>query len=459
VDRLAHVDFRLAATGDSRVKRVAVIGAGWSGLACALELVDQGVHATLLDAAPQVGGRARRVDVALGDRVFPLDNGQHILLGGCVETLRLMQRAGIDFQSAVSRQPFELRYADGFRLAAWRFPAPLHLAFGLLFARGLSWRDRVAMVRWVQRQQLAKWLIDGDRPAARLFADQPAALVDRIWEPLCLAALNVRLVEASAQIFLNVLRDSVGANAAASDLLLVRTDLSALFPEAAVSMIQRLGGSVRLRTDVDVLERASHAGWRVVARDFSLEVDAVVLALPPPRAKALLDSAGDGALAPALAQLGALSMAPIATVYLRYAAPLVLPAPFLALREDPARQDFGQWIFDRWAFDTRCACVASVVVSGDGPHMQLTQEELARSVERQLSEQLGLPASAARETITEKRATIVPRPGLARPPTRLPCSGLYLAGDAAESPYPSTIEGSVRSGIAAAGALLHDIKI
>jgi len=459
VDRLAHVDFRLAATVDRRVKRVAVIGAGWSGLACALELVDQGVHVTLFDAAPQVGGRARRVDIALGDRVFPLDNGQHILLGACVETLRLMQRAGIDIQAVVSRQPFELRYADGFRLAAWRFPAPLHLALGLLFARGLSGRDRVAMARWVQRQQRAKWLLEGDRYAARLFDDQPAALVDRIWEPLCLAALNVRLIEASAQIFLNVLRDSVGANASASDLLMVGTDLSALFPEAAVSMIQRFGGSVRLRTDVDVLERVAQAGWRVVARDFSLEVDAVVLALPPPRAKALLDSARYAALAHVLVQLDALSTAPIATVYLRYASPLFLPAPFLALREDPARQRFGQWIFDRGAFDPRCAGVVSVVVSGDGPHMQLTQEELARSVERQLSGQLGLPASAVREVITEKRATIVPRPGLARPPSRLPCRGLYLAGDAADSPYPSTIEGSVRSGVAAARALLHDIKI
>jgi hydroxysqualene dehydroxylase len=64
-----------------------------------------------------------------------------------------------------------------------------------------------------------------------------------------------------------------------------------------------------------------------------------------------------------------------------------------------------------------------------------------------------LPDPLASRVVEDKRATIVPAPGLQRPPTRLPCDGLFLAGDAADSPYPSTIEGSVRSGLAAARAI------
>jgi monoamine oxidase len=59
--------------------------------------------------------------------------------------------------------------------------------------------------------------------------------------------------------------------------------------------------------------------------------------------------------------------------------------------------------------------------------------------------------------IADKRATIVPAPGLRRPPVALPLPSLYLASDAAASDYPSTLEGSVRSGIAAARALVAEI--
>ena len=67
-----------------------------------------------------------------------------------------------------------------------------------------------------------------------------------------------------------------------------------------------------------------------------------------------------------------------------------------------------------------------------------------------------MPAPLAGVAIVEKRATIVPSPGLRRPPAKLPLPGLYLAGDAAHSGYPSTLEGSVRAGFVAAQALIDD---
>ena len=105
-------------------RRVAVIGAGWSGLACALELTAGGLPVTLFDAAPQPGGRARAVDVTLADRRFTLDNGQHLLIGAYGETLRLLRAAGVEPDDVLLRMPFELRYPDGFLLRARRLPAP-----------------------------------------------------------------------------------------------------------------------------------------------------------------------------------------------------------------------------------------------------------------------------------------------------------------------------------------------
>jgi hydroxysqualene dehydroxylase len=62
---------------ESAARRVAVIGAGWAGLAAAVEATQRGNVVTLFEMAPQVGGRAR--EVMWGGTA--LDNGQHILIG------------------------------------------------------------------------------------------------------------------------------------------------------------------------------------------------------------------------------------------------------------------------------------------------------------------------------------------------------------------------------------------
>jgi squalene-associated FAD-dependent desaturase len=424
-------------------RRVAVVGAGWSGLAAAIALTRAGHPVALFDAAPQAGGRARGVQITLGDRDYPLDNGQHLLIGAYCETLALMRVVGIAPERAFIRQPFALRYPDGFALAAAALPAPLHLAAALLRARGLDWRSRWAMARQVQKWKAAGWRAPDGHSAAQLMHGLPTVLVERVWEPLCVAALNVRLHACDATMFLTVLRDSLGA------------DLSSLFPDAALHWLQAHGADLRLRCAVDAIQ-PTDGRWRLDTRHGPQTADALILALPPARAAALLGSlpAPQAATAlPTIDLLGAVDSAPIATVYLRYAETVRLPHPVLALRESPSQRHHGQWVFDRGALDPRCAGILSVVISAAGEHQLLGHAELVGAVARQLTDALGLPEPQSARLIEDKRATIGPAPGLRRPPVVLPLPGLYLAGDAADSPYPSTIEGSVRSGLQAARAV------
>jgi len=193
-----------------RERRASVVGGGWSGLACALRLADAGVRVALHEAAPQLGGRARRVELALGERRYALDNGQHLLVGAYSRTLALLERIG-SCASAVLRLPFQVHYADGYALRAARLPAPLHLLAATLGARGMHIAERMALMHWALRWRVRAWRVTPDRPASELFIGTPARLVQSLWEPLCLAALNVRLADGSAQIFLNVLRDTIGA--------------------------------------------------------------------------------------------------------------------------------------------------------------------------------------------------------------------------------------------------------
>ena len=436
-------------------RRVAIIGAGWSGLACALELA-AGSHAvTLFDAAPQPGGRARAVAVRLGDREFLLDNGQHLLIGAYVETLRLMREVGVRTDDALLRQPFELRYPDGFLLRVPRLPAPLHLVAGLLSARQLAWAGRRHVAGFAMRWHARRWRIATDAPADTLFEAAPGELVRRLWRPLCLAALNAELHDASAQTLLNVLRDSLAGPARAADLLLPRHDLTRVFAGPASKALLGRGVSVQLRSPVQRLSRAE-LRWRIDSRDGSAVADAVVLALPPERAAALLASTGRADIAPASAMLRAVKSAPIATVYLRYTPSLRLPWPACVLLDDASAGRFGQWVFDRGRLDEANAGVLSVVISAASLALQDGPTTLAASVARQLTAELGLPPPLASAVVAEKRATIVPAPGLQRPPARLAAPALYLAGDAADSDYPSTLEGSVRAGIAAARAVAAD---
>jgi len=439
------------------VKHVAVVGAGWSGLACALELARQGHAVALFDAAPQAGGRARAVGIRLGDREFMLDNGQHLLIGAYAETLRLMAEVGVAVDRALLRLPLEIRYPDGFLLRAPRLPAPLHLAAGLLGATGLSWTGRRQALAWVLRQHRQHWRLADDVPASTLFAGTPDDVVRRLWRPLCLAALNGELNEASGQILLNVLRDSLAGGSRSADFLIPRVDLTRAFVAAALGRRSSSGTELHLRSPVQGLA-CREGRWRIEIRGGALAADAVVLALPPDRAAQLLVTARQDELAPTIGVLHSIAMAPIATVYLRYRSDVRLPWPACALLDDPGAGRHGQWVFDRGQLDEANAGVLSVVISAAQQALSADPGALANRVAAQLSAEFGLPTPLASATVAEKRATVVPVPGLRRPPNRLGLPSLYLAGDAANGDYPSTIEGSVRAGIAAALALVADAR-
>jgi squalene-associated FAD-dependent desaturase len=442
------------------IPRVAVVGAGWSGLACAVRLARKGCLPVVFDAAPAPGGRARRVLLNLGGRNLVLDNGQHLLIGAYTRCLALMRDVGLDPDALLWRRPFAVRYPDGFELAARRAPAPLHLALGLLAARGISWRARLSLVRWIDAQRRRGWRVAPDASAAELLHDQPEELTCRIWSPLCVAALNARPEHTSANMFLAILRDSVGADRSASDMLIPRVDLSALFPDAALRWITARGATVQFRTPVRGLaQNTPGGGWHVDAGAAAAGFDAVVLALAPDRAAALLDtvaSPAGAALKPAIDLLSRIEAAPIATAWLDYGPRVRLDHALYALAEDPARGHFGQWVFDRGRLHSDLDGVLSVVISAQGPHETLDLQELARAVAGQLTAALRLPRPRAHRVLRERRATIVPQPGLVRPPARLAAPGLYLAGEAVDNAYPSTLEGSVRAGEAAADALCAD---
>ena len=431
-------------------REVAVIGGGWAGLAAAVTLAAAGIPVAVFEAAQTLGGRARRtvLDGAI------LDNGQHLLLGAYRDTLALIRQVqpARAMSELYERTALRLIGPGEFKLCAAPLPAPLHLVAGLLTARGCTMADRLAMVRAFFRWRSDSWRCARAQTVAGLLDGQPETMVARLWTPLCLAALNTHPASASAQVFLNVVRDALGAAGAASDLIIPVTDLSRLFPDPAAEFVVAHGGAI-------------HRGTRVrglVVRDASIAIELagptpsmrhfhhVVVATAPWQASGLLT--GLPFATGIRRQIDSYSYQPIATVYLRYNQPMALPARMMQLGDGP-----GQWLFDRSPTGATHAMLAAVI-SAEGPHRRLSQADLVQAIAGQLRANLpGTHRAAApvwARVITERRATHASTPDRVHPAAGHIGSGVYLAGDHTDPDYPATLEAAVRSGMRAARSVL-----
>ncbi|HVE89114.1 MAG TPA: hydroxysqualene dehydroxylase HpnE [Burkholderiaceae bacterium] len=436
-------------------KRIAVIGAGWAGCAAAAELAAHGVSVTLLEASEELGGRARRLPLELAGHWHVLDNGQHLLLGAYTETAALLKRLNVSIDSVIERRPFELHYPDGFRMRAAPLPAPWHLAAALATARGLSWSDRASMIGLLRAMKRAKWNIGADRSTTEwlLQRKQTPHVVRRVWRPLALAALNTPLDRASAQIFANVLCDSIGAGADASKMWIPRTDLSALLPDAVERCVIARAGTVRRDARVERIERRDHFYLHLRNEpDRAVEVDAIIYAAAPTHLQHIAGSID--ALSATYDALARFEHEPIYTVYLKYAPTVRIPRGLTALLDDPARRRYAQWVFDRGSLDRDHHGVLAAVISSSGPHEAESLADVCQAVAQQLTDDLRLPQPLDARAIADRRATLAAVPNLQRPANQTPWPGFVIAGDWTESGYPSTLETAVRSGRAAARVLL-----
>ncbi|HEX7644974.1 MAG TPA: hydroxysqualene dehydroxylase HpnE [Burkholderiaceae bacterium] len=439
---------------DGKPPRIAVVGGGWAGCAAAVKLAAAGHAVHLFESSRVLGGRARAVQLD----EHPLDNGQHIMLGAYGETLAVMTQVGIDCEQAFLRLPLQMRYPEGsggMDFVAPRLPAPLHVAVALLRAKGLSRSDKHALARFSTAARWMGWHLNEDCSVAELLErfDQTPRLTALMWRPLCLAALNTAPEAASARVFLAVLRDSLGAKRAASDMLLPRKDLSELFPAHAARYIEQRQGAVHMGVQVRGLARDG-SGWRLEATadmsETGLTFDKVVLATAARQTAQLLEGIAGTEF------FHGLKYEPITTCYLRYAPGLRLPAPFLALLDDETKGEWGQFVFDRGQLDAANAGILAVVISASHAAVALDQEELNRAVARQLAKVFNKPELAEpawSRVVSEKRATFSCTPGLIRPGNDIGVPGLVLAGDYTAGEYPATLEGAVRSGIRAAALL------
>ncbi|MDP3743301.1 MAG: hydroxysqualene dehydroxylase HpnE [Methylotenera sp.] len=430
--------------------QVAIIGGGCAGLSVAANLAERGYAVTVFEASSQLGGRARTVVVENKDLIQLLDNGQHILLGAYTETLALLKKVGVDENQVFLRQPLQINMQSAvaksvFSLKSASFlPAPLNLLWGFLCCKGLSFSERIVALKLMRYLKNTQYEMIGDRPLEQFLIShqQTVQLIELLWEPLCLAALNTPIDKASTRIFLNVLRDSFTGNKKNSDFLLPRLDLSQIISQPLAHFIQANGGVVKLNQRVRHLQVEDNS-FSIETRDGKSIFSHVIIAVSPARVDRLLASLPN--LKRTLEITQTYQYQPIYTIYLQYPSETQLPTVMSGLSNTVA-----QWAFDRGRLCGQKGLIA-VIVSAEGSHQKIKHDALALKVAKELHRAFPhLPKPLWHKVIAEKRATFACTPNLARPGNKTAQPQLFLAGDYTHAEYPATIEGAIRSGIACA---------
>lgn len=442
-----------------------VVGGGVAGITAALALADRGRSVTLVETRPRLGGLASSFVRDSPAGPLTVDNGQHVYLRCCTAYQALLRRLGAAELTGVQpRLDVPVLDAERRRLGRIRrlpLPVPLHLAPGLAGYPHLSPGERAAVVRAataLRRLDPADPALDGEDFAGWLRRHgQSDRAIEALWDLVGVATLNARAADVSLALAAMVFRTGLLTRSGNADIGLPRAPLGTLHDTLARAALERAGVRVRTAVRARRPRRAHGGGWeltltgRAAAGETRLAADAVVLAVDHRAVQRLLPP---GALADpdALSRIGT---SPILNVHVVYDRP-VLRAPFLAALGSPV-----QWVFDRSG--------PAGLAPGRGQYLALSQSAADAEIDlpagvlrkRYLPELARLLPAAARARVTdffvtrERAATFAPAPGVGRlrpgPLTRTP--GLFLAGAWTDTGWPATMEGAVRSGLAAARAV------
>lgn len=432
---------------------VAVVGGGLAGLAAGLACADAGARVTLLEARPRLGGATW----STRHQGLAIDNGQHVFLRCCTAYRDFLARIGAGDRVEIQARLAIPVVAPGGRTAWLRrhpLPAPLHLAPSLARFAHLSWAERWRVA--AAARQLAK--LDPTDPALdeRSFgawlarAGQSPGAIEHFWDLVIRPTLNAVAGDASLALAAMVFQTGLLREADAADVGWARLPLERVHAEPAARALAERGAQVAMRARVREIEveAGGVAGIRVDGR--RIPADAVILATPHAEAAELLP--GESGID--TRALAALPSSPIVNLHVVWDRP-ILRHVFAAAVDSPL-----QWIFDR----TGPSGLASgqylaVSLSAADAYLGVPAESLRRRFEPEFRRLFPAARGARLEKLfvtCEPAATFRQAPGTRRlrASTQTRVRGLYLAGAWTDTGWPATMEGAVRSGLAAARALL-----
>jgi squalene-associated FAD-dependent desaturase len=442
------------------VSEIVVVGGGLAGISAALACADAGAKVTLLEKRNQLGGLTR----SFNHGGLWMDNGQHVFLRCCTAYLDFLGRIGsagdVEIQDRLQVRVLR-RGGERATIGRTSWPAPLHLSRSLLTYRYLRWQERLRLgpaAAALMRLDLDDPALDEHTFAGWLRAHHQAnGAVEGLWDLICLPTVNLPAEEASLAMAAKVFQTGLLTDKRAGDIGWSRLPLGKLHGERSAAALHKAGVDVRIGCAAEAVRpfgprpgREETAGFAVKTAAGEHRADGVVVALPHNLVEAVLP---DGAL-PAGVRPSQLGSSPIVNVHLHLDRP-VTDLPFAAGLGEAA-----QWVFDRTVSSgATTGQYLAVSISAADRYSRLHPAQLTNEVVESLHALF--PASRQAKVLAtlvtkEHHATFRATPGSAqhRASTRTRLPGLVLAGAWTSTGWPPTMESAVRSGIAAARAVL-----
>ena len=440
-------------------KSVAVLGGGLAGLAAAVDLVAKGFQVTLFEKRPLLGGRVYSVnDTTTGSAI---DNGQHLLMGCYQATFQFLKTIRsfdkIQFQKSLT-VPFLDLEGRRFPLTCPNWPAPFHLAWGLLRWRALSFKEKWRLSRVLRAVQKLKKNEDWQRLETQdaqgwlCSLGQTSNLFRCFWDPIILATLNEIPSRVSAQLLAIVLKKAFLGSKRDSQLVFPQVDLSELFTVPAQQYLENLGATLHLKFGIRQVQVKNHQVETLILEDGTeFQADYYLSALPP---DALFSILPDFLQTQTFwSRLSQMTYSSIWGLHLWFEKPL-FEESMVGLFDATV-----QWIFNQKVLSQGKSTHYSVVLSA-AKSLALPSHEVL--LERVLSDiRQVFPTMAQNKLLhfrilKELKATPSLGPGsqALRLSTKTEFANFFLAGDWTDTGLPATIEGAIQSGQQAASCIL-----
>lgn len=425
---------------------VAILGGGFAGCAAAWRLANAGLKPVLIEFKWHLGGRATSYN--LKNWPAPLDNGQHVLLGCCRQTQRFLKEIAaedaIDWQETIP-----VTNGSGGRirnLRIWPLFAPFHVLPFLAGYPGLTMTDRARIVWGIfglvkNAKDAGSW----GETARRL--GQTEDIQKKFWDPFLVSALNADPAKSATSHVRHIVIDAFLRSRSGMRIGIPHAPLVTLFDDRVRPAVERAGAVFQMGKRVLRLS-LNPRGFVIHLHDQSaLTAKKIIVATGPAAAKMILEeSTGVEEMATPIAQFVAGS--PIISIHLLYDRVLT-HTPFCMVQGKMI-----QWIFNKGAHNGQQHLQA--IISAADAEASQSQMELVISADAEVQSVLGAQANLVQGVaFVEKNATFFPKANLVRPGVRSSQHpDLFLAGDYVETGWPGTIESAVRSGFAAADAVM-----
>lgn len=439
-----------------------VVGAGVAGLVAASALAKDGAEVTLLERRAFVGGRAYSY---LHPALEEVVDSQHVLLGCCTNLIEFCREAGLAEKIRwYDRQTFLTPDGGRSDIELSGLPAPLQ--YGGSFARFSLLRlgDKAGIARGLMGLADGRQGDDGESVAQWYGrTGQTAGAIRLFWEPIVLATLNDGAENCSMKYGAKVFYELFLKTRTGGRLGIPTVPLSEFYG-AGAAMVERQGGRVALRAGVERLVQEADGRWTVECGEARHTAVNVVLALPFEQTQRLIagmtlaGSRGEEQRVKLVEQMSHFVHSPFISILMWF------DRQITELNHAWLLDSTIQWFFHKSqirGYGSERGSYAEVVIAGSRAELPKSREELVRAAVAELRRffpEVGRATLVKSGVLKEARATFSVVPGLDRyrPEQRTAIPGLFLAGDWTWTEWPSTMEGAVRSGRLAAGAVVGD---